>query len=166
MPAELIIDLGSLDLNAAVDDRAGVGRYNPHRGAMALLDAVVWHDATIDHAVGVWHVRDDEFWVPGHIPGDPLLPGVLMVEAGAQLASYMYYKRSNVDYFAGFARIEECVFRERVVPGDTFYLLAKCLKYGLKRFVSLTQGVVGDRIIYEATITGLAFPKMGAVERR
>lgn len=165
MPAEPILDLSTIDLTRVIDDRAGIGRYNAHRGQMALLDAVIWHDETIDNAVGVWHVRSDEFWVPGHIPGNPLMPGVLMVEAGAQLASYMYYKRSKVDWFAGFARIEDCTFRDRVVPGDTLYLLSHCLKYGLKRFNSRVQGIVNAQVVFDAEVTGLAFPKMGTLAR-
>lgn len=148
-----------------VADREGIARYNPHRFQMALLDSVLWHSDDLLKGVGLWRVRPDEFWVPGHIPGDPLMPGVLMVEAGAQLASYMYYKKAQVDWFAGFARIEECSFRGRVVPGDDFLLLCDVTKFGLKRFHANLQGVVRGEVAYDAQIVGLAFPKMGTVER-
>lgn len=165
MPSEPLLDLSAIDLNHPVEAREGIARYNPHRGQMALLDAVVWHSDDLLKGVGLWRVRSEEFWVPGHIPGDPLMPGVLMVEAGAQLASYMYYKKAQVDWFAGFARIEDCSFRGRVVPGDDFYLLCDVTKFGLKRFNANVQGIARGQIAFDASITGLAFPKMGTVAR-
>lgn len=165
MPVEPILDLSRIDLSACAADRAGIALYNPHRPPFALIDSIIWHDAALDNGVAVWNVRHDEFWVPGHIPGEPLVPGVLMIEAGAQLSSYMYYKRSGKGWFAGFTRIEDVTFRGRVVPGDTFYLLCVCQKYSPKRFISKIQGIVNNSIAFEGTITGMGFPKLGEVER-
>lgn len=165
MPAEPIIDISGVDLTRSVESREGIARYNPHRGQMALIDSIVWHSDDLLKGVGLWRVRADEFWVAGHIPGDPLMPGVLMIEAGAQLASYMYYKKSGVTWFAGFARIEDVSFRGRVVPGDEFYLLCNVTKFGLRRFEADVQGMVRGEITFGASITGLAFPKMGEVTR-
>jgi len=161
MASEYLFDFSGVDLNARLMDRADIGRLNPHRGAMALLDGVVWIDGPIDEGIAVKHVKSDEFWVPGHIPGYPLLPGVLMVEAGAQLASLMYYKRSGMTWFAGFTRIEDTTFRSQVLPGHDLYILCKCVKYSLKRFVSDIQGVVDGQIVFQGRITGMAFPKVG-----
>lgn len=165
MPVEPIIDISGVDFGGSVESREGIARYNPHRGQMALIDSIVWHSDDLLKGVGLWRVRADEFWVPGHIPGDPLMPGVLMIEAGAQLASYMYYKKAKVNWFAGFARIEDVSFRGRVVPGDDFFLLCNVTKFGLKRFEADVQGMVRGEITFGASITGLAFPKMGEVSR-
>jgi len=165
MPAEPILDLKSIDLTAVAADRSGVAARIPHRGDMLQIDRIIWHDASFDHGVAVKHVRSDEFWVPGHIPGNPLMPGVLMLEAGAQLASWLYYSRCDEDWFAGFTRIDDAKFRGRVVPGDDLHLLCKCLKYTPKRIVCVNQGGVNGQIVCESTITGMAFPKMGAAER-
>lgn len=165
MASDLLIDISRIDLSSRMMDRAAIGALNPHRGTMALLDGVVWIDAPIDEGIAIKHVRDDEFWVPGHIPGHPIFPGVLMVEAGAQLASLMYYKRSQMTWFAGFTRIEDTTFRSLVVPGDDLYILCKCVKYSLKRFVSDVQGVVDGQIVFQGRITGMAFPKVGAEAR-
>ena len=146
--------------------RAEIERYNPHRGAMALLDAIVWHDAELTRAVAIKQVRDDEFWVSGHIPGRPLMPGVLMVEAGAQLASFLYYKRSGLDTFAGFTRIEDTAFRGQVFPGDTLYILCREVRYSPKRFITDIQGVVADQIMFEGRITGMSFPNLGRITRQ
>lgn len=166
MPTAPFLDLSRIDPSKPpVADREAIARYNPHRFQMALLDSVLWHSEDLLKGVGLWRVRNDEFWVAGHIPGDPLMPGVLMVEAGAQLASYMYYKKAQVDWFAGFARIDDCSFRGRVVPGDDFLLLCDVTKFGLKRFHTNLQGVVRGDVAFEARIVGLAFPKMGSLSR-
>jgi len=163
MPTEPIIDLSTIDLGRRVMSRAQIEQYNPHRGLMAMLDGVVWLNEALSEGVAVKEVRADEFWTAGHIPGRPLLPGVLMVEAAAQLASLMYYKRSGVLSFAGFTRIEDVAFRGQVVPGDTLYLLCKEVKYTPKRFVTRIQGVVNGEIVFEGQITGMKFPNLGTV---
>lgn len=163
MPTEPIIDLSRLDLGRRVMSRAQIEQFNPHRGLMAMLDGVVWLNDTLSEGVAVKEVRADEFWTAGHIPGRPLLPGVLMLEAAAQLASLMYYKRSDVLCFAGFTRIEDVAFRGQVVPGDTLYLLCKEVKYTPKRFVTRIQGVVRNEVVFEGQITGMVFPNLGNV---
>jgi len=166
MPAPIpLFDLGSVDLSACASDRADIARYNPHRGVLALLDRVVWHDEKLLNAVAVMHVREDQFWAAGHIPGFPLLPGILMIEAGAQLGSYLYYKKFEQSWFAGFTRIEKTSFRSRVVPGQDLHLLCTITKSNVKRFVSHIQGVVGQDIVFESYVTGMAFPEMGDLER-
>lgn len=166
MPANVLFDIEGIDLASAVADRAAIATLIPHRGDMLLLDRIVWHDAGMDRGIAARKVRSDEFWVPGHIPGQPLMPGVLMVEASAQLASWMYYKRSGATWFAGFTRIEDTTFREQVVPGDELFLLCECLKYNSKRFICRAQGLVNGRIAFDTTVTGMAFPKMATPERR
>ncbi len=160
MAVEPLIDISAIDLSACVHDREAIGRYNPHRGEVALLDKIVWHDETCDIGIALKEVRDNEWWVEGHIPGRALLPGVLMVEAGAQLASFLYFKRSGMTWFAGFTRIEETTFRGHVVPGDDMYLVCKTQKYQLKRFISRVQGFVNGELCFDGKLTGMAFPKL------
>jgi 3-hydroxyacyl-[acyl-carrier-protein] dehydratase len=166
MPASTpILDLSTIDLSQTRADREAIARHNAHRGQMIMVDRVIWVDETLDHAVAVKHVRPDEFWVDGHIPGNPIMPGVLMVEAAAQLASWMYYRRSQRDWFAGFTRIDETTFRGQVVPGDDLYLVSRCLKYHVRRFVSEVQGFVDGAMVFESKISGMAFPNVPNPER-
>lgn len=161
MPASPLFEIPELDFDAPAVSRRGLEDYNPHRGEMALLDGVLWDDRpAFDRAIAYHTAHADAFWVPGHIPGSPIMPGVLMVEAGAQLASYLYYAKSKATWFAGFARIEETVFRGQVVPGDTLLLLCEGIRYQPKRFITRVQGLVSGSIVFESTITGLAFPKV------
>lgn len=166
MPIEPLLDLSTIDLTATVCDREGLGAYLPHRGPVVQLDRIIWADETADRGVALRRVLPDEWWVAGHIPGRPLLPGVLMVESAAQLASYLYYRKYDQSWFAGFTRIEDTTFRENVVPGDEMYLIGVAIKSQERRFVSRVQGIVRGTIAFETTITGMAFPKMGDIRTK
>ena len=94
MAAQPFFDLNELDLDAVALPSEEVARLNPQCGDMRHLDHVAWFNESLTLALGVKQVRSDEFWVPGHIPGRPLFPGVLMIEAAAQLASLLYRRKS------------------------------------------------------------------------
>ena len=82
MPPQLLYDISHIDLNQVVFDQEAIREVNPQRGDMEHLDAIAFVDAAKGQIIGYKDVRDDEFWIPGHIPGNPLLPGVIMIEAG------------------------------------------------------------------------------------
>jgi 3-hydroxyacyl-[acyl-carrier-protein] dehydratase len=153
--AELFFDLNSIDLNGEVVSYEQVGQYNPQCGPMRQLDRVIWLSDDTITGLGVKHVREDEFWVPYHIPGRPLMPGVLMIEAAAQLCSVMRSVRFQDGKFLGFARCDDVAFRGQVLPGDTLFLLGRELSFKQRRHVSAAQGVVNGKLVFEATITGL-----------
>ena len=160
MAPQLLFDLSAHDLDKVLYDSSHIETYNPHRGAMRLLDAIVWEDIEneVTHAIGFKDVRDDEFWVPGHIPGRPIFPGVLMIEAAAQFASYVtmrkYEKQMKID-FIGFAGVDDVKFRGQVVPGDRLYLLIDGFNMKPRRAICKAQGVVNGNLVFEATITGM-----------
>lgn len=153
--AKLLFDLDSIDLSERLLGRNDLLRWNPHRGDMALLDYVVWQDDNFQNGIGLKQVREDEFWVAGHFPGQPMFPGMLQVETGAQLACYLFNASKGEPLVAVFLRMDNASFRHKVVPGDDLYLLCKSIKRGRRNFTCEIQGVVGDILAFEVRITGM-----------
>jgi 3-hydroxyacyl-[acyl-carrier-protein] dehydratase len=150
-----LFDLSKVDLTQRQYSRADIEKLNPHRGAMSLLDWVIWTSPDYKQAVALKQIRSDEFWVPGHFPAKAMMPGVLMIEAAAQLACFSYNIRRPDPKVVAFLRIEDCSFRNSVHPGDDLYLLCREVKFGTRRFVSDVQGIVGDRVCFDARIAGM-----------
>jgi 3-hydroxyacyl-[acyl-carrier-protein] dehydratase len=151
-----LFDLARIDLSGRLVSRLDLERFNPHRGGMAMLDWIVWTESDFTRGIALKVVRDDEFWVDGHFPGKPMFPGVLMIESGAQLASYLYNSRFIKPHMPVFTRIQEASFRSVVVPGDELFLLCQDVKFAAKRFISDIQGLVNGKIAFEARITGMS----------
>jgi 3-hydroxyacyl-[acyl-carrier-protein] dehydratase len=91
----------------------------PHRPPFLLVDRIEEFEPG-ERAVGYLEVRDDMFWVPGHFPDYPVMPGVLIVEAMAQVGAVALLSvRENFGKLAFFAGIDKVRFKRQVVPGDT-----------------------------------------------
>ena len=155
MPPKPIIPLESIDLENILYDREAIRTINPHRHEMEQIDAICLMDPDQVVVAGFRDVRDDEFWVRGHIPGRPLLPGVLMAEAAAQACTYYYKRCTDDDRFLGFGGIDKWKFRGTVVPGDRLIIIAKNIELKSRRAVFQTQGVVDGRVVFEGIITGM-----------
>jgi len=156
MAPTLLFDPESTDRSKVQLDVEAIEAINPHRGAMRMLDGVWWMAADCSRAHAFKRVRDDEFWVPGHIPGRPLLPGVLMIEAAAQVASIMYTSRpDSPGGFMGFVAVEKVRFRGQVKPGDVLEILGEVTQYKPRRCISVAQGVVDGRLVFEGVVTGM-----------
>jgi len=155
MPPKPLVDLNALDLSRVVVGPDEIRRVNPQRYEMEHLDGILHLDLENGLAVGFKDVREGEFWVRGHIPGRPLLPGVLMCEAAAQLCSFFYKKVIAMDRFLGFGGMEEVKFRGAVVPSNRLILVAKSVDLRPRRAVFACQGFVNGAMVYEGTIIGM-----------
>lgn len=155
MAAELLFPIDKIDLSATVCDKKEVDKYLPQTGHMRMVDRVIWVTQDGTAGLGERVIRDDEFWVEGHIPGRPIFPGVLMIEAAAQLCSLLHTRLGRASGFLGFTRCNDVVFRGQVLPRDRVLLLVQELEFNRRRFISKAQGVVNGKLVFEATITGM-----------
>jgi 3-hydroxyacyl-[acyl-carrier-protein] dehydratase len=156
MPPLSHLDPSSLDLNKVVADLDAIYAVNPQRFEMNQLHAIVHVDTSQHIVAGYKDVTSDEFWVRGHMPGYPLLPGVLMCEAAAQLCSY-YICTSGLMLgdFIGFGGLENVRFRAPVRIGDRLVLIAKMVKLNRRQSIFNVQGFVNSTMVFHADVLGV-----------
>lgn len=158
---DLILDVSKIDFDHVVADIEEIRRYNPQRFEMEQLTAIVHEDPVANICVAYKDITDHEFWIRGHMPGMPLMPGVIMCEAAAQVCGYysQKYKLLGENTIVGFGGMEEVRFRDPVRVGDRLVLLCELIK--LRRgamSVSHFQGVVGEQIVVEGKMKGIPLP--------
>lgn len=156
MPPAALIDPSTIDFSRPLVDREGIRLYNPQRYEMEQLTAIVSIDVENHLIVGYKDVRDDEFWVRGHMPDYPLMPGVLICEAAAQLSSY-YSKHVHLidNGFIGFGGMEDVRFRGQVRIGDRLIIVAKATRVHRRQTIFDTQGFVGSNMVFQGRIIGV-----------
>ena len=136
----------------------------PHRYPFLLIDRLI--DIKNDeYAIGLKNVTINEPFFMGHFPSNPVMPGVLQIEAMGQTGGLLVL--NSVDnpsnYWTYFVGVEECKFRKMVVPGDT--LLIKCeLMMPIRRGIAKMKGqaFVGDKLVTEAIMTASLVKKDNA----
>lgn len=162
MPAkDLLIDPAEYADRPVLYDRETVCRYNPQRYEMQQLDGILMEDGQRHMCVGFKDLRPDEFWVRGHMPGMPLMPGVLMVEAAAQTCSFYTHKYQLLGegVMVGFGGIDEVRFRDPVLPGSRLLIAAALVKVRARQLcVCQFQAFVGESLVCEGRIKGIALP--------
>ena len=126
----------------------------PHRYPMQLVDKVVEMGPTT--IVGVKNVTANEPFFVGHFPEEPVMPGVLQVEAMAQCGGLLVLSQVEEPerWSTYFMRIDEVKFRQKVVPGDTLLFRVELL-HPVRHGVSSMKGYVfvGDHVVSEASFT-------------
>jgi 3-hydroxyacyl-[acyl-carrier-protein] dehydratase len=141
-------------------DYAGVMRMLPHRYPMLLVDRVVELVAQ-ERAVGIKNVTFNEPFFPGHFPADPILPGVLLIEALGQTAAVLMIASLGADTSdksVYFMSIDGARFRRPVRPGDEVRLAVRLLKarLGVWRFAgqAMVRGQVASEAEFSAKLVG------------
>ena len=155
MPPALLFDISGIDLTKTVFDRKAIMAVNPQSFEMQQLDGIIWYNLEKDQVIGYKDVTDKEFWVRGHIPARPLMPGVIMIEAAAQLASFYVKQIRRMPGFIGFAGIEEAKFRQPVEPGQRLVLLGHLIKWNPRKFTCGVQGLVNNVMVFEVVLSGM-----------
>ena len=159
-PRDYIIHPTEYDLDRVIADIDEIRRWNRQRFEMEQLTAIVHEDEARALCVGYKDVTHDEFWVRGHFPKVPLMPGVMMCEAAAQLSSYFTQKYNLLDAeVVGFGGLEEVRFREPVVPGDRLVIAVERIRVRrAAMIVCRFQGVVRESIVVDGMIKGVPLP--------
>ena len=134
-------------------DRAGIEAVTPHREPFLLVDEIV-KLVPGEHAVGRYHVSEDAWYLRGHFPGRPIMPGVLQVEALAQVGAVCGLSAPG---FAGrlalFAGIDDVRFKRIVTPGDTLTLECRITRLRGPIGKADATASVGDELACRAALT-------------
>jgi len=154
----LIIDFSQLDLDQVLVDTEEIRRYNPQRYEMEQLTAICYEDRESNVIVGYKDLGPDEFWVRGHMPGIPIMPGVIMCEAAAQLASYYCRRYKLIEGMVGFGGLENVRFRGLVRPGDRFVIAARLLKLRRSIMTCAFQCFVKENLVCDGVLKGIPLP--------
>lgn len=128
-----------------------IQRFLPHRPPFLFVDKIM--EMTDEHIIGVKNVTMNEPFFVGHFPKEPVMPGVIQIEAMAQVGGVLILNTvpDPENYITYFMKISEAKFRKKVVPGDTlvFHLyLAAPIRRGISQMIG--KAYVGDSIVAEA----------------
>ncbi|MFQ5900863.1 MAG: 3-hydroxyacyl-ACP dehydratase FabZ [Thermodesulfobacteriota bacterium] len=127
-------------------------RILPHRYPFLLIDRIIEFEES-KRIVGIKNVTINEPFFQGHFPGHPIMPGVLLIEAMAQVGGVLAFKSSNVAnkvvYFMG---IDKARFRHPVMPGDCVRFDLEVIKHRRTIWVFKGKAFVEDRLVAEAEV--------------
>lgn len=129
-------------------DTIQIKEYLPHRYPFLMVDKVL--SITDTEVVGVKNVTHNEPFFQGHFPEEPVMPGVLLIEAMAQTGGLLVLCKLEGKYSTYFIRIDNVKFRKKVVPGDTL-IFKVTLTSPIRRGIATMKGVtyVGSKIVAE-----------------
>ena len=156
--ARALVDLRELDLSRDVMPEAELRELIPHRHEFQLIDAVVHLVLERGLVVGRKTWADKPWWGPGHIPGRPLMPGVLLVEGSAQIATVLMKRLQGWgnDRFIGLAGLDEVRFRGQVDPGSTVYFVSAVGTTGSTRMARYpAQAFCNGKMVLDMLLLGV-----------
>ena len=157
MPPQMIYSLDNIDFDKPVFTLEEIRQVNPQRFEMEQLTAILYVDREGDGVIGYKDITPNEFWVRGHMPDFPLMPGVVLCECAAQLAGFYARKYELLaGDFLGFGGMEEVRFRSPVFVGDRLLIMVKMTKLRPGRRAEFAfQGFVKEKMVFSGVMIGV-----------
>ena len=157
MPPQTIFSLDTIDFDRPLFTIEEIRKVNPQRFEMEQLTAILSVDRENNGVVGYKDITPNEFWVRGHMPEFPLMPGVVLCECAAQLAGFYARKYELLaGDFLGFGGMEEVRFRSPVFVGDRLLIMAKLTKLRPGRRAEFAfQGFVKEKMVFSGVMIGV-----------
>ncbi len=157
MAAEPIVAPASIVAENVAVSKDQILALNAQRDEFEQVDRLVSLDLEEGLAVGVKTQQADEFWTRGHIPGRPIMPGVLMIEMAAQISSVIYHMKFETGgtKFFGFAGVDNVKFRGSVEPGANLIMVVRAKKLRSRMAIFESQGFVDGKMVFEGEVTGI-----------
>lgn len=157
MPRALV-DLASLDLTRDVMPEDDVRAMLPHRHEFQMVDGICHLDLEAGTIVGYKDLEDEPWWAKGHIPGRPLMPGVLLIEGAAQLTTILIklHERFEQDVFIGLGGLENARFRGQVTPPARIHFASRVGRCSGRRIARYpAEAYDGDRLVMNLDLLGV-----------
>jgi len=136
-----------------------IQKFLPHRYPFLMVDRILEINPGIK-ATGTKNVTINEEFFRGHFPGQPIMPGVLIIEALAQVAGVLaFHSGATPGKSVFFMSIEKAKFRRPVVPGDQLRLEATILQHRGNVWKFIGNALVEEKIVAEAEFTAMVTDK-------
>ncbi len=156
--ARPLVDLSTLDLSRTVVPEAELRELVPQREHFQLLDGICHFDPEQQLVVGYKDWSADAWWAKGHLPGKPLMPGVLMIEGAAQASTYLIKKVLGWDRsrLLGLGGLNDVRIRGQVVPpARVYFVSAKGQVSGLRLARYPAQAFCNGQLVMEMELLGV-----------
>jgi len=144
--------MGSILGGVSVLQSEDIQKIIPHRYPFLMVDRIIELEEG-KRAVGIKSVSSNEPFFQGHFPGHPIMPGVLIMEALAQVGAVVILKMPGYEgYLALFAGLDDVKFKRQVIPGDQLRLEVELIKFRKTFGVAQGKAYVGEELAAEGTL--------------
>ena len=138
---------------ASLFDAKKIETILPHRYPFLLVDRVLHIDLENNEIIGLKNVTANEPFFQGHFPGVPIMPGVLILEALAQVGGILVHQKGYDKKIAVLLNIANAKFRKPVLPGDALHLHAKGIHISANGGKMAAKAMIGEQLAVEAELS-------------